>query len=411
LITLFALFTFFTLYLIIHPMKNLKQIAVAVLVSGLSLSAVHAEPNQMDDILSDYGRGFGPESFGVAKERSFTKIYGSVDMALNYLKTADQSIIRLQSGNVWTSKLGFYSQEYLGDGTTALIRLENGFMANNGAFQQSNSLFNRASYIGLASPYYGKLTLGRQYGALGGPSLMMDPFLANSHESPETFLAYIVSDLGYANADAMSRTNSTLAYASPTFAKYFNIYASQAFNSGQSAGNQTHARSIAAGYSDAGNLISIGYSQGWCDPGTPGSCKDAVIAPEIRTDIFLTSWTHDFGPLLGSVGYLQITSQYAADPIARFYILGLQKKIGVNLLKVGLAYRDTTVANNHAWASSVGVDHFLSINTALYARASYLKNGAASALTYNYDASAGGIASVPAGSAVSSLSLGIYHHF
>jgi GBP family porin len=392
-------------------MKNIKQIAVAVFVSSLSLSAVHAEQSQMSDVLSDYARGFGPESFGVAKDRSFTRIYGSVDMALNYLKTADKSIVRLQSGNVWTSKLGFYSQEYLGDETTAFIRLENGFMANNGAFQQSNSLFNRASYIGLTNPHYGKLTMGRQYGALGGPSLMMDPFLANSHESPETFLAYIVSDLGYANADAMSRTNNTVAYASPVFAKHFGVYASQAFNSDQSAGNRTHARSVAAGYFDASNQISIGYSQGWCDPGTPGNCKDAVIAPKVRTDIFLTSWIHDFGPLLGSVGYLQTTSQYAADPIARFYILGLQKKVGVDLLRMGVAYRDTTAANNHAWATTLGVDHFLSVSTALYARATYLKNGAASALTYNYDSSAGGIASVPAGSGVSSLSLGIYHHF
>ena len=399
-------------------MKNITQSALFLrrsrwlflLFFCALLPAAYAQQSQFRDVLSEFARGLGPQSLGPIPASSFTTLYGTMDMSLNSLHTENSSLVRAQSGNAWTSKLGFYAQEYLGDQTTAFIRLESGLSANTGGLQSNSSPFNRGSFIGLNNSRLGKITAGKQYGALGSAALAMDPFLVNSHESPETYLAFNAFDLGRTNIDTLSRTDSTLAYTSPVFARSIVLYGSYAFNKNQSI-TKTHARAISGAYFDGRTQFSLGYSQGWCDPGVPGSCADTVIAPTVRTDVFLASATHDFGPVLASLSHIRVESQYASDPVARFYILGLIRKSGANLFRFALTHRDTSIADNHAWAVTAGVDHFLSPRTALYVRASYLKNGPASALTYNYDATAGGIAMVPLGSAVNSITLGVYHNF
>lgn len=82
-----------------------------------------------------------------------------------------KSIVCEQSGNVWTSKIGLYGQEDLGGQWTAFFRLESGFYANNGAVQDSSSIFNRGSFVGITDPAYGQLSPGHQYTSLGTAEL------------------------------------------------------------------------------------------------------------------------------------------------------------------------------------------------------------------------------------------------
>jgi GBP family porin len=387
-------------------MQLIAAAAAVTLLPGIG----HAQTSQMQEVFAVMGTGLGPQVFGVAPGASFTKLYGTLDLGLNYTNAAGKSTVREQSGNAWTSKFGIYGQEYLGSDTTAFFRLESGITADNGATQDSRSLFNRASYVGLSNRHYGKVTLGRNYGALGSSSLLLDPFLANAHEATFSYLYSPAADLGYANTESLQRTNSTVSYNTPTFAGHFSGAASYALNSDQSVGAKTHGRSASLAYMDAGNRVIVAYAQGWCDPGIVGSCKNKTVAPTVRTDIYLANWMHDFGAFLGSAGFIQTASQYAGDPVARVAVLALQKKVGANLVKVAAVYRRVSIDGDHAWGPTLGFEHFLSPRTALYARVAALKNGATSALTYNFESSSGFPAAV-AGGSIRSATAGLTHHF
>jgi predicted porin len=378
--------------------------------SALLPATGQAQPSQMQEVFSVMANGLGPQVFGVAPGTSFTRLYGTLDLGVNYINADGRSLFREQSGNAWTSKFGLYGQEDLGGDTTVFFRLESGITADNGAAQDSRSLFNRAALVGVSNRHFGKVTIGRHYGAFGLSSLLLDPFLANAHEATFSYLYSPSADLGYANTDSLARTNSTVSYNTPTIAGHFSGAASLALNSGQAAGSRTRSRSVSLAYVDAGNHVLIAYAQGWCDPGIAGSCKNTAIAPTVRTDIYLANWMHDFGAFVGSAGFMHTASRYPGDPVARVAIVAVQKKFGANLVKVAAVSRRVSVAGNHAWGPTLGFEHFLSPRTALYARLAMLKNGPASALTYNYEAGSGFPAAV-AGASIRSATAGLSHQF
>jgi predicted porin len=378
--------------------------------AALAPATSHAQATQMQEIFAAMGAGLGPQIFGVAPGASFVRLYGTVDLGLNYIDTANGSSLRVQSGNAWTSKFGIYGQEYLGGDTTVFFRLESGFWADSGATQDSRSLFNRGAMFGLAHRRYGKLTVGRHYGAIGLSSLLLDPFLANAHEATFSYLYSPTADLGYANTDGLQRTNSTITYNTPTFAGHFSGAATYALNSDQVTGNRAHSRSLALTYANAANHVVASYAQGWCDPGSAGSCKDRTVAPSVRTDIYLLNWMHDFGAFLGSAGFIHTASRYPGDPIARLGVLAVQKRLGANLVKLAAVYRRVNGDGNHAWGPTLGFEHFLSPRTALYARLAMLDNGPASALTYNREVGSA-LPTAVAGATIRSATLGLSHQF
>jgi general bacterial porin, GBP family len=373
-----------------------------------SVAGLYATGSQMQSTLAYWGAGLGPQTMGVAPQRTFVTLYGTVDMGVNYTKDGPYSITRVQSGGALTSKFGFYGQEYLGDQWTVFFRLENGFLGNSGAVQDSTSLFNRASYIGMQNPAYGQLTLGRQYTSGGAAALGADPFLGVAHESVYTYFLG-TSDLGLgANSDALGRLPNTLRYISPRFGP-FGFDLSYSLKGDQSIGPAVHQRSAMFSYVDKRAVLSVAFGQSWCDPSITGSCVgNAATAPTKRTDTYLASLLYDVGPFIAQGAYIRYVPQAADSAIASLYLLGLQKWWGINLLRASLAYRDTSRSQDYAYGSTLGIDHFLSKRTSVYARVGLLRNGPNSSVTYNYDS--GSPAPAP-GRTVSSVTLGINHQF
>lgn len=373
-----------------------------------SAAVLYATGSQMQSIFRYWGAGLGPQTLGVASQRTFVTLYGTLDMGINYTKAGPYSITRVQSGGALTSKFGFYGQEYLGNQWTVFFRLENGFLGNTGAVQDTTSFFNRASYIGMQNPIYGQLTLGRQYTSAGAAALGADPFLAVAHESVYTYFLG-VTDLGLgANGDALGRLPNTLRYISPRFGP-FGFDLSYSLKGDQSIGPAVHQRSAMVSYIDKRAVLSIAFGQSWCDPSMTGSCVgDTKIAPTKRTDTYLVSLMYDVGPFIAQGAYIRYVPQTADTAIASLYLLGLQKWWGVNLLRASVAYRDTTKAQDYAYGSTIGIDHFLSKRTSVYGRVGLMRNGPNSSVTYNYDS--GSPAPAP-GRTVSSVTLGINHQF
>ncbi|WP_322045082.1 porin [Paraburkholderia sp. J67] len=371
-------------------------------------ASVYATGSQMQAIFGYWGAGLGPQTLGVAPQRSFVTLYGTLDMGVNYTKDGPDSITRLQSGGALTSKFGIYGQEYLGNQWTALFRLENGFMGNTGAQQDSSSMFNRASYVGMQNPQYGQLTLGRQYTSGGAAALGADPFLGVAHESVYSYLLG-TSDLGVgANSDALGRLPNTIRYISPRLGP-LGVDLSYSFKQDQTEGPAVHQRSAMVSYVDRRAVISVAFGQSWCDPAMSGSCSTtSTVQPTKRTDSYLASVIVDLGPFIAQGAYIRYVPQAENSAIASLYLVGLQKWWGVDLLRASAAYRDTTISGDYAYGGTLGIDHFISKRTSLYGRVGVIRNGPESSVTYNYDS--GSPAPEP-GRTVSSITLGINHQF
>ncbi|RDU95917.1 porin [Trinickia dinghuensis] len=96
--------------------------------------------------------------------QSSVTLYGAVDDAVTYVSNQKgHSNIYLRQGNLYASKFGLQGKEDLGDGTTAIFDLQNGFDTNTGALSSAGLMFNREAYVGLQNTRAGTLTAGRQY--------------------------------------------------------------------------------------------------------------------------------------------------------------------------------------------------------------------------------------------------------
>ncbi|MCP3707156.1 porin [Paraburkholderia sp. CNPSo 3274] len=108
--------------------------------------------------------------FAVAATSAFAQssvtLYGLVDNAIRYQTNAGvggKDQVSMTSGPETHSRWGLKGSEDLGDGLSAVFRLENGFEAFNGQLHENNTLFSRQAYVGLSSNKWGALTFGRQY--------------------------------------------------------------------------------------------------------------------------------------------------------------------------------------------------------------------------------------------------------
>ncbi len=401
-------------------MKNTLLAPIAVLYCCLPVCSQaqdlsipfdeNAVKSQYQAVLAPIAIGVGPAAFGVALGQSFVTLYGSADLAVNYVNAGGKSIVREQSGNVWTSKIGFYGQEDLGGRWTAFFRLESGFSANNGAEQDTSSFFNRGSFVGLSNPDYGQLSLGRQYTSLGTAVLGADSFYVNAHDAVFAYLAG-ASDLGAgATTDGYTRLNNTIRYATPRIGG-LQADVSYTFKSDQSIGPAVHARTASISYAGFGSSMYLSYGQTWCDPAVSGSCTGTPsVAAATRTDNYVASVIHDFGSVVGQAAYLRTAPKRAGDGIANLYIVGAQKMWRGNLLRASVGFRDTTIEQDYAYGTTLGIDHFLSKRTAVYARVGLVKNGPKSNLTYDYDSTSSSTL-VGDGHSVTSVTLGMYTNF
>jgi predicted porin len=101
-----------------------------------------------------------------AYAQSSVTLYGLVDTSIRYLTNTDShndSQVAMGEGVETPSRFGLKGSEDLGDGLSAVFRLENQFQLWSGKLDNTaDRLFQRNAYVGLSSSQYGTLTLGRQ---------------------------------------------------------------------------------------------------------------------------------------------------------------------------------------------------------------------------------------------------------
>ncbi|GGX95109.1 porin [Massilia dura] len=123
--------------------------------------------------------GLAALACGSAAAQSNVNVYGLVDMNLGIIdKLSDNAgaaggnTVRVNSGGMNTSRLGFTGSEDLGGGLKALFQLEMGIAADTGV--ADTPLFKRQATVGLEGRY-GTLLLGRAFTTVYDFVLPYDP--------------------------------------------------------------------------------------------------------------------------------------------------------------------------------------------------------------------------------------------
>lgn len=88
-------------------------------------------------------------------------MYGVMDAASEISRSGRGSVLRLISGGNLGSRLGFRGTEDLGDGLSAVFRLEQGVNIDDGTLAQGGRGFGREASVGLSSRTWGTVLAGR----------------------------------------------------------------------------------------------------------------------------------------------------------------------------------------------------------------------------------------------------------
>jgi predicted porin len=104
---------------------------------------------------------------GAAGAQSSVTLYGDIDLYGNYMKSSSGThILALDDGAYLRSRWGVRGTEDLGSGYAAKFQLEGGIYSDTGGSAINGILFDRQSWVGLATPAAGEFRAGRQNGPI-----------------------------------------------------------------------------------------------------------------------------------------------------------------------------------------------------------------------------------------------------
>ncbi|WP_107311447.1 porin [Burkholderia metallica] len=344
-------------------------------------------------------------------------LYGIADATIQYLGNGSAHSFSERSGGASTSIFGLRGSEDLGGGLHVKFVLENGFNVNNGSlFVDSGAMFVRQSWIGVQDDRYGSLTFGRQY----DPGFFLiyptDPFGLNDATSPFSAAMGAIDRATLATQFDAGRDDNSIQYQSPLVGGW-RLRAMFAFASTVTAPlpkNGGNALGVALSYTGHGAYAGIGY-------GNQRSGQLAFPGLPARLDLPAAQF---FGAALayrwGSVN-LQFNYTYNrpndAAPGTLTARLGAAHAYSVaeagatimatpvDAIELAVIERSVRGAHDNALGVQLGVDHFLSKRTSVYARAGWIGNHGDSTVGWSgVTVSARGATQVLAG-------IGIAHRF
>lgn len=168
--------------------------------------------------------------------QSNVTIYGVVDADGQYI-SGHAKAVRITSGGLNGSRLGFKGTEDLGSGTYVDFTLEAGINLDTGSSAQGGQLFGRQAFGAIRNAEYGALSAGRQYSSIYTVTDQFSAF-SNTPVGPTTAVlggfagGYEPVQGGSGSATAVSnatgaelngspaRVNNSVRYTTPTFSGF-----------------------------------------------------------------------------------------------------------------------------------------------------------------------------------------------
>jgi len=193
-----------------------------------------------------------------AQQQPGVEIYGQVGISItskNHQTVTDGALTEMSTNSLSVSHLGFRGREDLGNGMTALFRMEATLAPDTGVVGKPNgtSTFDRQSYVGLSSNDWGAVTVGRQFHALTDRTIRtLDVYQvapANAHVVP--LALYGVNR--FSGND--NRANNSIKYRKDS-SKGVQVGLSYAL--GEVAGNNTKGSSYSYDLAYVGSDFNVG---------------------------------------------------------------------------------------------------------------------------------------------------------
>jgi predicted porin len=327
---------------------------------------------------------------GPALAQSSVTIYGVIDLNGEYISGASKAV-RVSSGGLQGSRIGFKGTEDLGSGLYADFVLEGGLNADLGSSAQGGALFGRQAFGALRSTSLGTLSAGRQYSSIYTISSDFSAF-SNTPAGPTTAAlggyagGYEPVQGGSGTATTQTnatgeslnggpaRVNNSVRYTTPTFSGF---KASALYGAGEVTGATTKTRLFdgSVRYTANGLDLMLGFVSDKALGATPATSAN------VNTILLGAGYVYDAFHVEG--GYLKgddkrsIASTLQHD--GRGFWLGGDYRVGQNLFKA--QWVNNKVENNAVGAKDSKLNAFglgyqfdFSKRTALYTSATRFQN-------------------------------------
>jgi predicted porin len=317
-------------------------------------------------------------------------LYGVVDLFVQYGHGGAGTQTSVQSGGVSGSRFGLKGSEDLGGGLQAKFQLEQGINADTGSLGQGGLAWGRQAWVGVSSNDWGTLSAGRQYIPQYTILDNLDTFGTGAGSAAESG---VVSTTSRADNSVVYQSNAVNGFAGTA------MYAAGE----TTTGSKSNANKYALGGT---------YGNGPLSAGVAVSVFKRATDANFDARYVLVTAAYDLGVAKVSGALQSVRNLGGVDAKDRS-----EAMVGVNVpvtdvdvvsAQVG-ASRTSHTSGGAAVQWSLGEAHTLSKRTKVYAVASFINNGAATA--YTTDAATGSGPVTSAGKDVSSLQVGIRHAF
>jgi predicted porin len=283
----------------------------------------------------------------IAHAQGSVTLYGTLDTSIEVTNPGNGWTSRMDSGAYRGSRVGLRGSEPIGDETSVIFDLENGFDSGSGALEMAGDLFNRQAWIGLDAPW-GQTRLGRQYSPLyipfkGG----LDAFGAGTIGSGLNNLSKITP-----------YTDNALTWISPTMAG-FDVTGTYALRD-PGDGNGFGGYYVTANYTHAALRLSFARQQ---TQGADGLRADMAGASYLFGPVraYVALFNGDGGSPRYHDDGLSLSASWAISPQAR--------------ASLGYAHaRDRSGQGDNADQFSIAFEYTLSRSLLLYFTAADLEN-------------------------------------
>jgi len=364
---------------------------------------------------------------GPAFAQSSVTIYGVIDADGEYISGHSKDV-RITSGGLNGSRIGFKGTEDIGGGNFVDFVLEGGINLDTGTSGQGTSLFGRQAFGDLRGAF-GTVSAGRQYSSTYNITDQFSVF-SNTPVGPTTALiggygggyepvqgnsattGSVTNATGAELNGSPARVNNSFRYTSPAFSGFT---VSGLYGAGEVAGQTTKTRLFdgSVRYSGYGLDAQLALVSDKAVGAT------AATTANVNSILFGAKYTIDAFRIVG--GYVKGDDKrnIAVKQSGKAFWLGGDYRLGPNLFKVQWVQNkvdNTTTSYAVAAGKSVknnsygvGYQYDLSKRTALYTDLTRFQNKGVA----RFDSAMSGISGVTSGTDLSftQFALGVRHMF
>jgi len=280
---------------------------------------------------------------GAASAQSSVTIYGKLDLALAKTVASKDKQVADNNG----SRIGFKGAEDLGNGMSAIFRIESQISADTGAAQGGTTFWNRWSSVGLNTKF-GSLQLGRMESGAWDVVSSADPFGGDTIAQ----LRDVGATLRTSNFDAsqslidVRRLDNSVRYDGAFGGLKLSASVAEAYGTGTKK-----PFAVGASYSVGALVVGAAY--------------EATTFENQKLTTVMGSYDFGLAKLSGSYS----DGKTAKDEDAKGFLVGVVVPYGALNLKAGYAQSkvDFAAGDQTVKKAGLGVEYKLSKRTKVYA--------------------------------------------